>query len=268
MHLKKTFELSAVIALTAFFTISTRAQSTNATASTNAVAAPVKPPKPPPTAWKSMLAFGLTLTRGNSDTLLATLQAKSEKKWDSNEIHLSLDGTYGRAKINGTSTETANSIDGAGQYNRLFNERLYGYFRAEALHDEIADVSYRVTLAPGAGYYLMKTKKTELNVEVGPGLIVEKLDGERTTYATLRAGEKFKRELSDRARMWQSAEVLPQMDNFDNYIVNAEIGIEADLSANKKLTLRSFLQDTYNNNPAPDRQKNDAKLVTAIAYKF
>jgi putative salt-induced outer membrane protein len=267
MHLKKTLELLAAIALVSLTATATRAQSTNA--KTNTVAAPLKPPAAACTnGWQSMLSAGLTLTRGNSDTLLATISAKTAKKCAANEIDLSLDATYGRATIKGVSSQTADQIHGALQYNRLFNERLYAYFRAEALHDEIADIGYRVTLAPGAGYYLIKTKKTELNIEAGPGVIIEKLDGERSSYATFRAGEKFKRELSDRARIWQSAEFLPQIDHPENYIVNAEIGIEADLSANKKMTLRSFLQDTYNNVPAVGREKNDAKLVTAIAYKF
>jgi hypothetical protein len=74
--------------------------------------------------------------------------------------------------------------------------------------------------------------------------------------------------LSDRSRLWQTVELLPQVDDFNNYIVNAEIGIEADLSQNKRFSLRSFLQDTYNNVPAVGRERNDAKLVTAIACKF
>ena len=51
-----------------------------------------------------------------------------------------------------------------------------------------------------------------------------------------------------------------------NDILNAEIGLETDLT--DKMSLRTFLQDTYDNVPAPGRKKNDLKLVTAIAYKF
>jgi len=74
--------------------------------------------------------------------------------------------------------------------------------------------------------------------------------------------------LSDRARVWQTAEFLPQVDDLNNYIINAEVGIEADLNTTGKLALRAYLQDTYNNVPAKGREKNDAKLVAAIAYKF
>ena len=81
-------------------------------------------------------------------------------------------------------------------------------------------------------------------------------------------GDKFHCQLSDRARLWQIAEWLPRVDKFKNYIINAEIGIESDLRSDKKLSLRTYLQDTYNSVPAAGRKKNDVKLVAAVAFKF
>ena len=85
----------------------------------------------------------------------------------------------------------------------------------DALHDGIADVEYGVTLSAGAGYYFVKTTNTVLSGEVGPGYVFEKLGSNERSYATLRVGEKFTQELSSHARLWQSAEFLPQVDDFD-----------------------------------------------------
>jgi putative salt-induced outer membrane protein YdiY len=223
-----------------------------------------------PTAWKSSAAAGLTLTRGNSDTLLATAAVGTDKKWDHNELHLGADGAYGETKLPGTGTETENadSLRGVVQYNRLVSDRVYFFTRAEALHDGVADVQYRFTLAPGVGYYFIKNKITDLCAEFGPGFVAQKLGDYYSSFMTLRVGEKYHHQLSDRSRIWQTAEFLPQVDNFNNYIFNGELGIEADLTKDKKFTLRSYLDDTYNNEPALGRLKNDAKLVSAIAYKF
>jgi len=230
------------------------------------------PAAPPAPKWQSSAAAGLTLTRGNSDTLLATFTLTTAKKWEQNELSMDADATYGKSKVNvgGTTVNqtTAQQLHGFVQYNRLFTERWYGYGRVEGLHDEVADIKYRVTLSPGVGYYFIKGTNTDLSAEAGPGYVIEKLGDERKNYATLRVGEKFHHALSDRSRVWQTAEWLPQVDKFNNYILNFEIGIEADLSAAKTFSLRSYLQDTYNNVPAAGRQKNDAKLVAAIAYKF
>ena len=232
---------------------------------TQAQPAPSEEKKP---SWESSAFAGLTLTRGNSETLLGNANLLTGKKWDHNELSLGADGTYGETKMPGAtnSAKNAESIHAFGQYNRLFNERLYGLGRVDALHDAIADVEYRVTLSVGVGYYVIKTTNTVLSGEVGPGYVFEKLGSTDRSYATLRVGEKFTQKLSSHARLWQSAEFLPQVDDFDNYLVNAELGVEADINAH--LSLSAFLQDTYKNQPAIGRKKNDLKLMAGIKYKF
>jgi putative salt-induced outer membrane protein YdiY len=216
------------------------------------------------------VAAGVTLTRGNGDTLLATISTIAVKKWAQDEISLGGDGSYGETKAPGAtnSTVNANSIHGFAQYNRLFTERFYGFARTEALHDEVADVRYRVSLSPGAGYYFVKATNTDLCAEIGPGYVWERLGTNDDSFATLRLGEKFHHTLNDHVRIWQTAECAPQADKFGNYVMNAEIGFEADLTKKKDLTLRTFLQDTYSSQPAAGRQKNDVRLVTGVAYKF
>ncbi|MEO5803830.1 MAG: DUF481 domain-containing protein [Verrucomicrobiota bacterium] len=212
--------------------------------------------------WDTSAALGFTLTRGNSDTLLFTGNIISGKKWDQNELAFGADATYGE----NNSVKNAESLHGFGQYNRLFSERAYGYLRLDGLHDDIADIEYRFTLSPGVGYYFIKEETTRLSGEVGPAFIYEKQGDDTRGYFTLRLAERFDQKLNDRTKIWQSVEILPQVDDIENYIVNAEIGIETGLTP--KLSLRTYLQDTYDNEPAPGREKNDLKLVTALAYKF
>jgi hypothetical protein len=46
----------------------------------------------------------------------------------------------------------------------------------------------------------------------------------------------------------------------------AEIGVEAALT--KSFSLKTFLDDSYLNQPAPGKLKNDAELIAALSYKF
>ncbi len=82
----------------------------------------------------------------------------------------------------------------------------------------------------------------------------------------LRLGEKYEMAISERARLWQSLDLLPQVDDLNNFIAKLELGVEADLT--EKMSLRVTLQDVYDNEPAPGRQENDIRLVSGIAYKF
>lgn len=222
--------------------------------------------------WVSDVSAGLTLVRGNSDTTLATLTAATDRKTDVNEWSLGADATYGEARVtaNGvtTSSTTAQQADAFLQYNQLFTPRFYGYARVEGFHDDVADVHYRLTVGPGLGYYLVKNKISDFSLEFGPGFISQELGSERENYATLRGAEKFHLQLSDRARVWETAQIDPDVENWGNYIVVAEFGVEADLAANKSLSLQCYLDDTYDSEPAVGRLKNDAKTVVAIDYKF
>ncbi len=217
---------------------------------------------PPPPKWTGSATLGATVTRGNSKTVVLNAAVGAEKKWRQNELSLGADGAYGE-QDDEKNIETAHAF---GQYNRLFTERCFGLFRADVLHDAIASVEYRVTLSPGLGYYFIKNKTTFLRGEVGPGVVFEKQGGDTSTYMTLRLGERFEHQLSKTAKLWQSVEILPEVGQWENYIVNAEIGI--DVAINTKWSLRTYIQDTYDNEPAPGRKHNDVKLVAGIAYKF
>jgi len=215
-----------------------------------------------PPLWESTLSFGLTLTRGNSDSILTDAAIKAHRNNLTNEVTLSLEGTYGKDH----AVKNNESLHGIGQYNHLFSERFYGFARGDGFHDGIADLVYRFTLSPGVGYYFLKDKETTLAVEAGPSYVLEKLDGSRENYAAARVAERFQRKWNDRTRIWENVEFLPQFDKEDNFLMNAEVGVEAPLT--KRISLSVILQDNYINLPAPGRQRNDLKLISGLVYKF
>jgi putative salt-induced outer membrane protein YdiY len=95
---------------------------------------------------------------------------------------------------------------------------------------------------------------------------MEKQGPESREYFSLRLAERFEHRLNDRVRIWQSLEFLPQVDNWDNFIINAEVGVDTKMT--EKLSMRVFALNTYDNEPAPGRERNDLKLVAALAYTF
>ncbi|MGV3771618.1 MAG: DUF481 domain-containing protein [Verrucomicrobiales bacterium] len=228
----------------------------------SAPAAPAPTAEPKKPIWESSIAAGLTLTKGNSDTVVGTINALTSKKWGPHELRFGADASYGE----NTGVKSTEVLHGFSQYNYLFSERMFGYLRADAMHDSIADIEYRFTIGPGIGYYVIKNDQSQLSLETGPAFILEKQGGDVNSYLTVRFAERFEHKLSDRVKIWQAIEFLPQVDNFDNFIINAEIGIETEII--KNLALRVFVLDTYDNEPAPGRKENDLKLVSAVAYKF
>ena len=222
--------------------------------------------------WTGAVSAGLTLTRGNSQTTLASLTAAADYKTPKDEWSMGADAIYGDARVTVSgvpqNTTTAQSADGFVQYNRLFSDRFYALARLDGLHDDIADIHYRTTLSPGVGYYFIKNKTVDFSGELGPGYVSESLGSQHLNFATMRVAEKFHLQLSDRARLWESAQITPDLEYIKRYIITFEIGVEADLNAKKNLTLQCYLDDNYNSIPAPGNVSNDLKLVMALAYKF
>ncbi len=225
-------------------------------------ATPPAPPPPPKPKWETSAGVGLTVTSGNSDTVLVTANGQALRKWDRGEFSAGVDGGYGK----NDGKQNVGYVKGFSQYNYLVGEKWYAFGRAEGLHDSIADIVYRVPITVGVGYYFYKTDRTTLSAEAGPGYVFEKVDGDTRNYGTIRFGEKFTHKFSDRARIWQSFEYQPQVDDWGKYFFSAELGAGADIT--KQLELRVVLQDWYVSDPAPDRKGNDLKLIAGINYKF
>jgi putative salt-induced outer membrane protein YdiY len=251
-------KLSTIKIISCAFCLAAASACGETAAVTNAASASPKIP------WESTAAAGLTLTKGNSDTLLVTLSLDTKRKWDRNEAAFGIAGGYGE-NDNVKNNEFLNAF---GQYNRLFTERFYGGLRLDASYDGIANLDYRVTITPLAGYYLVKEANTTLAVEVGPSGVFEKYKNQGSdTYVGIRFAERFEHKLSASTKIWESLSYVPQVDKWvDKYIVTGEAGI--DTAITKKWSLRVLFQDIYDSQPAAGRKNNDMRLVAGTAYKF
>ena len=221
--------------------------------------------------WETSAAAGLSLTRGNSKTLLATVGINSKHKTPVDEILLAVAGAYGENTIKNSggkeeTQKTRESLSALGQYNRSFSEDWYGGVRLDFLHDEIADLKYRFTVSPLVGYYALKKPMTTLKFEAGPSGVFERQGTNDNQYAALRLGERFEQKFNPKAKMWQSFDYIAQVDRLQKYLLIFELGTEAALT--EKFSLRAVLQDNYENEPAPHRKNNDIKLITSLVYKF
>jgi putative salt-induced outer membrane protein YdiY len=271
MHMKLPVKL-APVAIIARLQLALVLPGTHLALAQDAKPADAKPTDPPPKKkWESVASADLTLTRGNSRSFLATATLNTQRKWESEELLLGASAGYGNSSAKNSNgqevtTENQDYLKGFAQFNHLFSDRFYAGLRLEALHDNVADLNYRFTVSPMAGYYFIKHTNTFLSGEVGPSLVDEELGHHTQTYMGLRLGERFEHKFDGGAKIWQSLEWIPQVDKFDNWILNAEAGVSAPIT--KSLDVRLIAQDTYNNQPAPGRLKNDLKLLAGIGYRF
>lgn len=235
-------------------------------------------PKKVKNEWVSSLAVGLGGTNGNSKTGALTTLADFTKETDEDIITLNVVQGYAEDR-NGlvedsTSTtgfkrekiKTRNDITGQAGYKLLLDELNFINFGTRAVHDELADIDYRVNLYPTFGHFFIKNDDYKLSFDVGPGYTFERVGSLDNNYFSPRLGEEFGWIISCNSKITQNAEVFFNTDDTEDYQINTNLNLETVVSS--LLSVVVGIRDTYDNLPAANRQKNDLSLISALKFTF
>lgn len=212
--------------------------------------------------WKSEINAGLSLTEGNSETLQANAGLATKKVAGDVEKSAGIQGNYGET---GEET-TAENAKAEAKLTKGLSESTFGYLSGDLLYDDVAQIDYRATVGPGLGKTLMKDDNAKLAAEVGVVYIFEEVAKVEDDKAALRVGETYERKLSETSKVWQKAEFLPAFEDFDDYLINAELGIEAAVAGD--VSLRVLIQDRYDSTPAAGLDENDLAVIAGLSYKL
>lgn len=213
---------------------------------------------------ETSVAAGLTLTDGNSETMQANASITAEGEQEGlGSVRYGLEANYGESTIDGVDEKTVDNVKLFGNAKKTLTEKTFASINATVFKDEIARVDYRVTLGPGLGAYVIKSDATSLSLDLGVFYVWEEVDGLEDDFTALRIAQAFEHQLSDTAKVWQSLEYLPKADDFDDYLLNAEIGVEAALNAT--LNVRVVLQNNFDSEPAAGLDDNDLTLIAGVS---
>lgn len=212
--------------------------------------------------WDQSLDLGATVSKGNSDSILGTFAYSGYNLGDKDEYLLDASYTYGESE----DLKTNDELLASAQWNHLLSDITYAGLRVNARVDALADIDYRVGVTGLLGYYLIKSDTTYLSVEAGPGYTTEQVGGIDDDYLSIYIGQKFEHYLNDNTRIFETFALTAPADDFENYSIVFEAGIETFLS--DRLALKLSVQDNYEAEPAAGADNNDIKVITGVSYKF
>lgn len=223
-------------------------------------------------AFKTQLNASLTLTDGNSDTLGVNASIKTEgEKEGLGSVLAGIEGNYAEAETSSTDAEgnktkdNEKTVENAKAFfnvKKTLSELTFVGLNAAGEYDDIALVDYRYTVGPAVGFYAFKTEKQELSFEIGPNYVWEKLDGARDDYLAFRAAERYSVKLTKTATLEETAEYMPKADDFDHYLLNAEVAL--DVAMSERVSVRLVVKDEYASEPAPGVEKNDLSVLAGL----
>ena len=216
---------------------------------------------------KNTLAIGATLTRGNSESVQGNLSLLTEGEDEGiGSVRLGAEANYGETTIENKNNTTLDNSKLFGNVRKTLSPHWFVYVDTSAMRDSTAGVKYRILAGPGLGCYLVKATNTTLSLEAGASHEWERLEDTSSRFVVVRVAERLTYQISATARLWQSAEFLPEAKDFGNYTMTAEIGVEAALSS--RMNLRLVLQDKFSSEPADSLKQNDLSLISGFSTKF
>jgi putative salt-induced outer membrane protein YdiY len=217
------------------------------------------------TGWQSKAALGLNAAAGNSESILVNVELSTARTVDENSYKCSL--LLARGEADKTVSEENGKL--SARYDRAVSEMAYLYLGGDVDFDTIANIDYRIIAGPGAGYSLIKNETHELSIEAGLSYRTERITTDVAVTddaVVIRLAQSYARKLSDNAKLWQTIEFMPDSDNLDAFLLNAEVGIEA--TVNDNLSLRVTAQDRYNSAPPEETKENDISVKASLVYNI
>ncbi len=244
---------------------------------TTMVAAPPIPPPPPPAPPKAppvkrwsgaVTATGLA-TRGNSDSESVRISVDALRKGDKNTLTLAAAYALGQTE-NTTTGEKTTNIDNwftQAKLDYAFNEKWYNYALVRVEQDSVANLELRVSPGLGIGYRYINKPDTHLNLEGGLNYVWESFQNDGTNeHVALRLAYHYDKKLNDKVSLIHNVEYLPSVEAIDDFNLNADLGIRAQLTTN--LFSEFKVEWRYDSSPAPGADENDFRCTVGVGWKF
>lgn len=222
---------------------------------------------PPPSEFNTDLGF--VSVSGNTSVTTLSLGEKWIRRITPWEFRQELGAVYGKTDGTETSNLWKASLRGDYGFGRIF--ALYA--RTAFDRNKFAGVKSRFAEGLGLVAKLAATDINQLNVEGGFELTQQdNLDGTSDSFASLRAATSWKHMFSANAYFFQGIEILPNLDDSEDYRVNSETTIVAPLSSH--VAMKASYQVRFDNLPSLNAagttplRKSDRILSTGIQLTF
>lgn len=226
---------------------------------------PPPPPPPPPPTWTGTAGAGVSLTRGNTETVNYNVAFDLTRDPQTRTVQ-KMRGLFLRSEQD--ESLTANQLALGFRHQYALTPRVYVFGQVDYLRDTFKLIDYLVAPTAGIGLKVIDTPATKFSVDGGIGAVWEKNpDLDVDTSVALTAGEKLEHQLTATTTLKHAATALWKADDLADGLYTVSIGIGLKISDHLQFTVDVL--DTFKNRPPTAATgKNDLAIVTALAAKF
>jgi putative salt-induced outer membrane protein YdiY len=228
--------------------------------------------------WSGLLDTGLSLTRGNSQSLTYTLSGKAARVTERDKISIYSTAIYSDSTVNGVSSTTAHAIRGGIRNDLNISDRVFIFGFTDFEYDQFQDLDLRNVLGGGFGYHVIKSKTTIFDV-FGGGSYDQAFYGATAATATEPAmpavtrktgeivlGETFNSKLNSRTSVTEQFSLYPNISDTGTYRFQFDTTISTKLK--NWLSWQVTYSDRDISDPLPGFKTNDLLLSSGVRLTF
>ena len=239
----------------------------------------VKATDPGVETWHGSVNGAFTAARGNTYENSWSIIANLNRRWE--QDRLTLDGGYYYSKTGTADGDRQTSLDRwelEGQEDHFWSDAFYSYVNLRYDRDKVAQLNARYRVGVGGGYQWLdgyvfeSTGKWSFNQELGLNWIKEEYedndDQKQGGYAALRYAHHllYLPKWNENVECFHNLEYLPEVDDWDKYLVKADIGFSTKVIGD--IDLLAKIEYDFNSKPANDRKKTDIRYIIGLGYKW
>lgn len=217
--------------------------------------------------WAGYFDLNLVTARGNAKTNTFTTAFNAVRATSKDKTTLYFNQIYASATVDQKSSGTAKAVRGGWAYNRNMSPRLFLNTFNDYEYDLFQSLDLRFVLGGGAGYSVIKSEMTQLDLLGGADYNRESFSTPLTrNSAEGYWGDDFTRKISAKTSIHQSFRMFNNFTDTGTYRMNFDLAAVANFW--KWLAWQVSASDRFLSNPVPGRQKNDILLTTGFRISF
>lgn len=217
--------------------------------------------------WSSALDAGMSLTRGNANSVSIAIHGQAARAAESNKLSLYGESIFAKSTSLGVISTTAHAIRGGLRDDFKLRDGVYAFGSSDFEYDQIQLLDFRNVLGAGIGYHAVKSARTVFDV-FGGGSFRQDYFSTNVSMKSAQAltGEEWDYKLGTRAVLSERLSVYPNLSDLGQYY--ATLDSSASTKLNRWMSWHTSFSDRFLSDPISGARKNDLLLTTGLRVTF
>ena len=217
--------------------------------------------------WAGAATFGLAEASGNSNQTTFNTSAAIARIAGKNKMSLYFNQVYATQSTTRPYGQTANRVGGGFRVDRDISGKMFVFGTTDYDYDRFLGLDLRSVFGGGLGYHAWHSAQGHLDFGGGAVYNHEKYStGENRNSGEVLVNEEFAIKLLARLNVIQSLQLYPNMSDPGTFRLNFDT--TASMPIYKFLEWNFGVNDRYQTDPLPGRQRNDILFTTGVRFSF